>query len=130
MLKMIGHIHLILLLLFATGGVNIYRHYCGTSLMKQTVQILPESCCDGHCKACHNETMHLKVTDNFESASLKVDFKTFLSQLFDYSQFQQVIYKIDLISLAETNQIRAVTYYPPDHLLADDSEANLQVFRL
>ena len=131
MLKKIGHISLIILLLLATSGVNIYRHYCGSVLMKETVLLPPSPCCSDHCKSCHNEVSHLKVTDNFETSSFKIDFKTYLSRLFDYSQFQQILYQgADIGGFTEIIQVRAVKHNYPSYLLAEDKEAHLQVFRL
>lgn len=130
MLKKVGHISLIILLLLATGGVNIYRHYCGTVLMKETVQILPESCCSDHCKSCHNEALHLKVTDNFVTSDITVDFKNYFSALLDNFQLHQILLGIEVANLTQTSKLQIVKHSFPFDILAENSEAHLQVFRL
>ena len=92
MLKKAGNIAIILLLLVATGGMPITRHYCGTSEKSYSLYSTPKSCCNGHCDKCHNVFKFSKVNDNFEAGSsistlaLK-DFvtlhTTFFVQLFD-----------------------------------------------
>ncbi len=69
MLKKAGNIAIILLLLIATGGIPVTRHYCGKAEMSFSVYSTPKSCCTGHCDKCHNVFKFSKVNDNFEAGS-------------------------------------------------------------
>lgn len=69
MLKKAGNIAIILLLLVATGGVPVTRHYCGMAEMSFSVYSTPKACCSGHCDKCHNVFKFSKVNDNFEAGS-------------------------------------------------------------
>jgi hypothetical protein len=66
MLKKAGNIAIILLLLVATGGLPVTRHYCGASEMSFSVYATPKACCSGHCDKCHNVFKFTKVSDGFE----------------------------------------------------------------
>jgi len=69
MLKKAGNIAIIILLLVATGGMPITRHYCGATEMSFSVYSTPKACCNGHCDKCHNVFKFTKVNDNFEASS-------------------------------------------------------------
>jgi hypothetical protein len=69
MLKKAGNIAIILLLLVATGGLTVTRHYCGVAEMSFSVYSTPKACCSGHCDKCHNVFKFTKVNDNFEAGS-------------------------------------------------------------
>lgn len=69
MLKKAGNIVLILLMLIATSGVALTRHYCGPTEMSFSVYSTPKACCEGHCDKCHNVFKFTKVNDNFEAGS-------------------------------------------------------------
>lgn len=69
MLKKAGNIAITLLLLIATGGMPITRHYCGMSEMSLSVYSTPKACCAGHCDKCHNVFKFSKVNDDFEAGS-------------------------------------------------------------
>jgi hypothetical protein len=64
-----GNIIVILLLLIATSGVSITRHYCGQSLVSFSLFSTPKPCCGSGCDKCHNEFSFNKVTDNFTVSS-------------------------------------------------------------
>jgi hypothetical protein len=66
MLKKAANIAIILLLLVATGGVPVTRHYCGTVEKSFSIYSTPKSCCGGHCDKCHNVFKFSKVNDVFE----------------------------------------------------------------
>jgi hypothetical protein len=92
MLKKAANIAIILLLLIATGGMPITRHYCGSSEMSFSVYSSPKACCGGQCDKCHNVFKFSKVNDNYEagssiSAQALTDFvtlhTTFFIDLFD-----------------------------------------------
>lgn len=66
MLKKATDIAIIFLLLVATGGVPVTRHYCGTVEKSFSVYSTPKACCGGHCDKCHNVFKFSKVKDAFE----------------------------------------------------------------
>ena len=69
MLKKAGNIVIIVLLLVATGGMPVTRHYCGKTEMSFAVYSTPKSCCSGHCDKCHNVFKYSKVNDDFVDES-------------------------------------------------------------
>ena len=83
MIKKIGNIVIIFLLIIATGGIPITRHYCGSVVMSFSVYSTPTSCCVSHCTKCHdgcqkhhkgcdkcrNVLKFSKVIDAFDSES-------------------------------------------------------------
>ena len=71
MLRNAANIAVTLLLLIATSGVTISRHYCGNILVDQSILTTPEDCCDGPCNCCHNEIQVIKLTDNFELQQIR-----------------------------------------------------------
>jgi hypothetical protein len=74
MLKKTGHIILTLLVLVATTGLTFSKHYCGNEL--KSVKFFSEAklCCSGPCKCCHNETVTVKISDDFSANSFLFDF--------------------------------------------------------
>ena len=124
MFKKAGNIAIILLLLVATGGMPITRHYCGAAEMSFSVYSTPKACCNGHCGKCHNVFRFTKVDDNFEagssiSAQALTDFvtlhTTFFIDLFD---------NLNISTLTFTFNHRAV-----DSSKAGHSPASLGNFR-
>jgi hypothetical protein len=69
MMKRAGNIIVILLLLTATGGLSITRHYCGQSIVSFSLFSTPKPCCGSDCDKCHNEFSFNKVTDDFTASS-------------------------------------------------------------
>jgi len=130
MLKKVAHISLIVLLLLATTGVTVFKHYCGNSLMSKTIGVTSKHCCgDGHCNNCHNDIKSFKIEDDFESNAFHIDFKSPTLDL-----LQDFTYNF-LLSLSTAYSPSAVyliyhrTYIEPP-LLAMDQCARLQVYRL
>jgi hypothetical protein len=87
MLKKAADIAIILLLLVATGGLPVTRHYCGGTEKSFSIYSTPKACCGGHCDKCHNVFKFSKVKDAFEGGcSLKTlcfsDVVTYQSALF------------------------------------------------
>jgi hypothetical protein len=64
MLKRAAHIVVSILLILSTAGFTVTRHYCGTTVVKVTLNSHPESCC-GHKPCCHNETSFFQLKENF-----------------------------------------------------------------
>jgi len=69
MLKKAANIVIIILLLIATGGMPVTRHYCGAVEMSFAVYSTPKACCSDHCSKCHNVFKFSKINDNFEAGS-------------------------------------------------------------
>ena len=76
MLKRLVHIISALLLLTATTGFTISKHYCGTEVVSVSINSEAESCCGGMCSSdcCHNETEHFQLKVDF--ASSNIDFQS------------------------------------------------------
>jgi len=130
MFKKISHIILIVFLLVYTSGITVYKHYCGANLIKQTVNIVPESCCKGPCKCCHNEEKQYKITDNFEVNSNSFSFA---------NEFSKIIHQFDfsmtLFNVIEPKENSNILFYRAkiceNHLLLRENLTSiLQVFRL
>jgi len=96
MIKKVGNIVIILLLLIATGGIPITRHYCGTGVMSFSVYSTPKLCCDRHCHKCHDVLKFSKVNDDFEAT-----FSTTTQSLTDVF----TLLSSSFISLSENLQI-------------------------
>jgi hypothetical protein len=81
MIKRVSHIGLIFLLLSATTGMTVSKHYCGNFLVSTVFFGEAESCCDsGNC--CHNESAFYQLDEDFSipaSAQIPqiIDFKLF-----------------------------------------------------
>lgn len=70
MLKKISHIILSVLLLTATMGMAISKHYCSGDLISAKLFTEAESCCDGPCDCCHNENHFYQVQDDFTAVQI------------------------------------------------------------
>ena len=84
MLKKTGHIIMVVMLLFATSGITIYRHYCCGRLVNTSIYSVTHHCCETNCPGCRNEIINLRIADQFESCqnqiNLKPDYKTLFEQ--------------------------------------------------
>jgi len=69
MLKKAGNIVIIILLLVATGGIPVTRHYCGRVPKSVSFYTTPKSCCGESCSKCHNVFKFTKVNDDFEACA-------------------------------------------------------------
>ena len=66
MMKKFNHIAFTLLLLLATTGMAVSKHYCGDSLISTVLFGEAEPCCDtGSC--CHNETLLYQLDEDFSA---------------------------------------------------------------
>ena len=65
MLKKIIHIVFGILLIVATTGFTITRHYCGNQLFSVSIFKADKCGCGDKCKDCHTNQKLVKVTDNF-----------------------------------------------------------------
>lgn len=65
MLKKIVHIVFGLLLIVATTGFTISKHYCGNKLLSVSIFDIDKCMCGGPCKDCHTNIKQIKVSDNY-----------------------------------------------------------------
>lgn len=66
MFKTFSHIILSFLLLVATTGMAVSKHYCGGNLISVDIFDEADSCCEsGNC--CHNETTFYQVNEDFSA---------------------------------------------------------------
>ena len=92
MLKVGIHIVLSVLLLVATTGLAISKHYCGGELISTSVLGEAESCCDsGDC--CKNETEHIQLDVDYSVSatvvlpeSVQMDLIVFTAALFNVNE--------------------------------------------
>jgi len=129
MLKKAAHIGLIILLLVSTVGVTICKHYCGTSVVKQSINIAPAKCCKGNCPHCHNKSTQFKITDRFQCATNQFDFKSIFAKLLNNSNHAFLL----LTSVFQNNnldKIFCVRKICNNNSSPFNTTAKLQVFRL
>lgn len=69
MLKKTSHIILSVLLLFATVGLAISKHYCGENHVSTSIFNEAESCCDGS-DCCKNESELFQLDGDFSLVSV------------------------------------------------------------
>ena len=65
MLKKFVHILFGILLIVATTGFTISKHYCGNQLFSVSIFKADNCGCGNKCKDCHTDLKVVKVTDNF-----------------------------------------------------------------
>jgi len=130
MLKKILHISLVGLLLVSTMGITFYKHYCNGHLISKSFLFPTKSCCNDHCKACHNENKTYKITDNYETDSNVLTFKSEVKKILNHLTFDLELLYVHI----EFNISNHLSYHtkicniPP--LIAENPSATLQVFRL
>lgn len=108
MLKKAGNIAIILLLLVATGGLPVTRHYCGVAQMSFSVFSTPKACCEGSCDKCHNVFKFSKVNDVFESGS-SINTQSFTDVVtLHTSYFIDLFNYVDIPSFTDAFSQRAV----------------------
>lgn len=106
----ITNIILSVLLLVSTTGLTIDKHYYGESLISIAVMHKAESCCEGPCNCCHNESIQIKVKDDFLISEFsEINIFSFIVNIFEpinltaihNNQFSQkfIIYKLPLVLL-------------------------------
>lgn len=129
MLKKFAYISLIVLLLVYSSGITVYKHYCGSKYIKQTVNIIPHKCCKGTCKSCHNTVKQFKIIDNYESDKASFNFKNEISKIFSLSDFSTLLLSI-IFPSNNTNHLFYKVKICENRSAKDDTSSFLQVFRL
>lgn len=77
MIRKVIHIILVLVLLTTSTGMTIYSHYCGSTLESVSIDKVPHSCCGDDCKDCHNESVTIKIHDDYSATTFTFDFHLF-----------------------------------------------------
>ncbi len=75
MLKRITHIALSFLLLTATMGISVSKHYCGSRLVEVSINSEAIPCCAdmGNSGCCHDETEYFQFDEDFVSPDFAKD---------------------------------------------------------
>jgi hypothetical protein len=98
MLKKAANSAIILLLLLATGGLPVTRHYCGIAEKSFSVFSTPKACCNGHCDKCHNVFKFNKISDNYEAGS-SVSVQAFSELVSSHSTFFTILFYFGSVSI-------------------------------
>ncbi|MFO7756137.1 MAG: hypothetical protein R6V34_09155 [Bacteroidales bacterium] len=64
MIRKVSHMAISVLLLFATAGITVSKHYCGDNLKSVTWMNSPDACCDLE-SCCHDETQVFMLDNDF-----------------------------------------------------------------
>ncbi len=70
MVKKTIHILVIVLLLISTIGVTINKHYSDGELFSIALFGEAESCCEGPCDCCSDETEHYQINVDFLQSNI------------------------------------------------------------
>ncbi len=98
MLKKISHIFLALLIAVTSMGLTISKHYCGSSFESVSINSTPETCCNGPCDLCHNETITIKLKDDFSITAYAFDFTQVASLL--PAEVQLLLHEVPKITVS------------------------------
>jgi hypothetical protein len=77
MIRKVIHITLVIVLLATSTGMTIYTHYCGSTFESVSIDKAPNSCCGDDCKDCHNESLTIKIHDDYSASAFTFDFHLF-----------------------------------------------------
>jgi len=77
MIRKVIHITLVMLLLTTSTGMTIYTHYCGSTFESVSINATPHSCCGDDCNCCHNESVTIKIHDDYSATAFTFDFHLF-----------------------------------------------------
>jgi hypothetical protein len=69
MLKKFSHIALVFLLLVATTGMAVSKHYCGNFLISTSFYTKSEPCCESGSH-CHDEEEFIQLEEEFAAPSI------------------------------------------------------------
>lgn len=131
MLKKVAHIAIVILLLLATTGVSVYKHYCGNTLISKTIGMQKKSCCgDAHCNSCHNDIANFKISDDFEASYFDINLKASATRILDKLIDNILIGLYSSFSPSAVYLIYHSAYTEPPLLACADRCARLQVYRL
>ena len=81
-IKKLAHILMIFLLLIATAGVSINKHYSGGNLFSTSVFVEAKSCCETPCSCCKNTSELVQVKADFIASTFNLQAVCQLNLLF------------------------------------------------
>lgn len=90
MIRKIIHITIVMLLFATTTGMTFYSHYCGSTFKSASINTEPNFCCGDDCNSCHNESVIVKIHDDFSATTFNFDFHTIV---FALPVVQQLIFE-------------------------------------
>jgi len=101
MLKKISHILFAVLILLGSTGISLSKHYCGTLLKTVSVSFASDDCCDTPMNCCHNETIKVKIEDDYAINSNTYEFGQQVLNLMDLDSelFQNDSFTFESIDL-------------------------------
>ncbi|MBS2212662.1 hypothetical protein KEM09_14685 [Carboxylicivirga mesophila] len=126
MLKKVSHIVMVLLLLVATTGLTVSKHFCQGSLVDVNIFGGTKTCCDDNetSECCDNEFSHFELDENFVIAANDIELQEVtLELLFPF------IHSI-VINEVERLDIKLVSFNPPPPQEVLDFLSDIQVYRL
>ena len=109
MLRKTSHIILSALLLFATVGLAISKHYCGGDYVSTSIFSEAESCCDSD-DCCKNETEIFQLDEEYSLVSVSEVPQTAEFELLD---FAILVYNFTVIETEETEEFFESDLPPP-----------------
>lgn len=109
MFRIITHIALSFLLLFATMGLTVSKHYCCEELIEVSINAEAEPCCGdmGSSDCCHDETEIYQFDEDFVSPDIvqdvqPIDIDMLFSVAFVYVFYTPAIVEKDILNDAES----------------------------
>jgi len=99
----------ILYLTFNTG-MTVNFHYCGSYFNHFTIITDPENCCEGDCSCCHNSSLELKITSEYDA--IQYDQNTVISLIGDLPT-----HEIAYSYLSSEHQPEQDLFYPSGTLI-------------
>ena len=109
-------------MLITTTGFTVSLHYCGDTIKSVSLDEAAKSCCDMEHGCCHNQTIVIKIDNDFSQASFLFDFTQFAID------FSVLTYSQAFRALPGTPPRNVQIIYPPPRIQPD--LISLEVFRL
>lgn len=109
MLRKTSHIILSSLLLFATVGLTISKHYCGRNLISTSIFGEAESCCD-NSDCCKNETETFQLDEDYSLVSVS---EVPQSAEFELLNLAILVYNFSVIETKEIQEFFESDLPPP-----------------
>ena len=109
MLRNTSHIILSTLLLFATVGLAISKHYCGGDLISTSIFGEAESCCDDS-DCCKNESELFQLDEDFSLVTVS---EVPQSTEFELMDFAILVYNFTVVETEEIEEFFESDLPPP-----------------
>jgi hypothetical protein len=125
MFRKILNIFIVCLLVVATTGVTVAKHYCSGRLVSTTFSVDHKKCCGEGCKSCHDQIKNYKVTEDYNPSSYKIKEVTKnILQVFNFPL------NVSLHSFTASSSLQ-VNAIPPDIVLTSAvCLADICIFRI